>query len=138
MRDSACNYFQNMYTEECNWRPKLDILHFNRLDDLAISFLEADFTETEIYDCLNSCDRDKAPDPDGFNRKFFQVLWGILKVDVMKFFKDFCKNSSFVKSLNSTYMVLISKKKNASNIKKIQAYWLNWLCLQAPFKGLGQ
>lgn len=117
MKDSARNYFQNLFTKDCSWRLKLDNCLFNRLDEAAVSLLEAEFSKIEVYDCLMGCEGDKAPGPDGFNMKFFQLFWGVVKKDIMDFFMDFHKNSSFVKSLNATFMLLIPKRKNASNIK---------------------
>ncbi|XP_021891901.1 uncharacterized protein LOC110810135 [Carica papaya] len=101
MRDSARNCFQNLFTEDCSWRPKLDNCLFNRLDEADVSLLEAEFSEMEAYDCLMSCEGDKAPSLDGFNTKFLQLFWGVVKKDIMDFFMDFHKNSSFVKSLNA-------------------------------------
>lgn len=57
----------------------------------------------EVYDCLMSYKGDKALCPDRFNMKFFQVFWGAVKKDIMEFFMDFHKNTSFIKSLNSTF-----------------------------------
>lgn len=39
-----------------------------------------------------------------------------MKKDKVEFFKDFHKNSSFVKSRDSTFLVLISKKNDAKSI----------------------
>lgn len=35
----------------------------------------------------------------------------------MGFFKDFHNNASFIRLINSTFIVLIPKKKNAINLK---------------------
>lgn len=73
--------------------------------------MEAEFSEEEIFEGLHACDGDKAPGPDGFNLKFFREFWDVVKQDIIDFFNDFHKNS-FVKSLNSTFLVLVPKNKN--------------------------
>lgn len=62
---------------------------------------------------MKDCDDDKAPSPDSFNMTFFQNFWHEIKSDVLKFFNDFHRHGSFVKPLNSTFIVLIAKKDGA-------------------------
>lgn len=56
--------------------------------------------------------------PNGFNLKFFQKFLDVVKQEILDFFNDFHKNSSFVKSLNSTFLVSIPKKKNVKQINE--------------------
>ena len=63
---------------------------------------------------------DKAPDPDAFPLVFWSFSWDFVKDEVMGFFKGFYEHKKFVKSLNATFLVLISKKCNANNIKNLR------------------
>lgn len=65
---------------------------------------------------MKDCDDDKVPSPDSFNMTFFQNFWHEIKSDVLKFFNDFHRHGSFVKPLNSTFIVLIAKKDGADCI----------------------
>ena len=48
---------------------------------------------------------DKAPGPDGFTMAFWQSCWDFVKED-----------SSYLKSLNNTFLVLIPKKSGAEDL----------------------
>jgi hypothetical protein len=49
--------YESLFSEQCDWRP--------RLDNLAFDSLDAD----EVVKGMN---KDKAPGPDGFSMAFFQ------------------------------------------------------------------
>lgn len=70
----------------------------------------------QIYDSLRACDGDRAPEPDCVNLKFLQEYWRVVKQDFLEFFNHIPKNSSFVKSINFTFLVLVPKKKNTKQI----------------------
>ena len=53
---------------------------------------------------------DNAPGPNGFTVAFWQNCWEFVKEKVMEIFKEFHEQSSFLKSLNTTFLVLIPKK----------------------------
>lgn len=73
--------------------------------------LEEEFTEVEVFDGLNLCNGSKATGPDGFNVKFLQRFWYLFKDGIMGIFKEFHSSEKFVKSLNTTFLTLIPKKK---------------------------
>lgn len=54
--------------------------------------------------------RDKAPGPDGFSMAFSQDCWDVIKTDIMGVFLDFHAHRKFERSLNATFIALISKK----------------------------
>lgn len=110
LREAASKYFETLYTESINSKPRLDGLSYNNLNNVDCSQLEMKFIEDEVQECLHDYDGDKAPGPDGFNFKFLQTFGDILKKDIMEFFNDFHKHGSFVKSINSTFIIMISKK----------------------------
>ena len=60
---------------------------------------------------------DKAPGPDGFTMAFFQKCWSVIEVDVMGFFDEVYHYCKFEQSLNASFIALIPKKQNASNIR---------------------
>jgi hypothetical protein len=60
---------------------------------------------------------DKAPGPDGFTMAFFQKCWSVIEGDVMDFFAEVHTHCKFEKSLNASFIALIPKKQNASNIR---------------------
>ena len=62
---------------------------------------------------------DKALSPDGFTMAFFQKCWLVIEEDVMGFFffAEVYTHCKFEHSLNATFIALIPKKQNASNIR---------------------
>ena len=48
---------------------------------------------------------------------FFHHCWRVVEKDVLAFFEDFYQYSKFEKSLNATFITLIPKKNDTSNIR---------------------
>lgn len=69
-----------------------------------------------MHECLRSCNGDKASQLNGFNMKFLQVFWHVIKDIVIEVFREMHENGKFVRSLNSTFLVLIAKKKGTKNV----------------------
>jgi hypothetical protein len=117
MNRAITGYYKSLYTEEESWRPSIQSMPLPSLSDRSAASLVIPFSEEEITKALYDCDNDKAPGPDGFTLEFVQANWAVLKNCYLDAFKDFFNNSSFVRSLNATHVVLIPKKHGATNIK---------------------
>jgi hypothetical protein len=120
IKDSITQYFSNLLTESAHQRPKLDGLEFPCLDSLEAVWLERPFQEEEVFQALLSMEVDKAPGPNGFAISFFRACWSIVKVDLMNFFHKFHEYQRFVKSLNATFITLITKKLGHLVIRNIR------------------
>ena len=68
------------------------------------------FLEEVIFATPNDLNGDKASGLDGYTTAFWQSNWGSYKEDILKLFKDFHRIGKFVKSLNTTFIVMILKK----------------------------
>jgi hypothetical protein len=53
------------------------------LPPLDLSELEAQFSESEIWDALYAMPANKSPGPDGFSWEFFKHCWPVVKGDVL-------------------------------------------------------
>jgi hypothetical protein len=71
IREHAASYFESMFTESMPWRPKLDDLDFEALNEEEASSLEAPFLEREVKDVVFGMDGNKVLGPDGFSVAFF-------------------------------------------------------------------
>ena len=78
---------------------------------------ELPFTKEEVRAALYELNGKKAPGPNGFTAAFWQFSWNTIKSEVMAIFKDFFDTGKFVKSLNSTFIVMIPKKEGAEDQK---------------------
>jgi hypothetical protein len=80
--------------------------------------LERRFEKEEIVQVLKDLEGDKAPSPNGFTMAFFQHCWKVAEKDVLDFFfYEVYEHCKFEKSLNASFITLIPKKVNASNIR---------------------
>ena len=62
----------------------------------------------------------KAPGPDGFTVDFFKACWDIVKEDIWEVVEDSRLSSSILKSLNSMFIALIPKEKDACTPSKFR------------------
>ena len=82
--------------------------------------LEIPFTEEEVFATLSDLVKDKAPGLDGFTMAFRLFCWDVMKVEIMSFFREFHEMGRFVKSLNTTFLVLVPKKGGAEDLKEFR------------------
>lgn len=111
------NFYKNLYQETEEWRPFVEGLEFDQIDRSERGWLERRFEKEEILLAVNELAGDKAPGPDGFSMAFFHHCWRVVESDVLAVFEEFYHHSKFEKSLNATFLALIPKKNDASNIR---------------------
>ncbi len=66
---------------------------------------------------FNQLSGDKAVGLDGFFVAFFQLCWGVVKVEIMNTLHAFYEHGTFERSLNATFLALIHKMVGASDVK---------------------
>ena len=98
------------------WKADIGRLQFDQISQQEAENLERPFTEDEIHVALMEMNGDKAPGPDDFTMAFWQSCWDFVKEKILEMFKDFYEHSSFLKSLNNTFLVLIPKKSGAEDL----------------------
>ncbi|RVX10791.1 LINE-1 retrotransposable element ORF2 protein [Vitis vinifera] len=86
------------------------------IGDEEAARLEESFSGDEVFLALSDLNGDKAPGPDGFSLAFWQFCWDFVKDEVLGFFKEFYERGKFVRSLNTTFLVLIPKKCGAEDL----------------------
>ena len=109
--------YQGLLVDPRGWKPRIDALIFERLEEGDVEELEKPFSEEEVFGALSGCCSEKASGPDGFSMTFWQFSWEFVKEEVMNFFRQFHETGSFVRSLNATFLVLIPKKGRAEDLK---------------------
>lgn len=73
----------------------------------------------EVKIAIFQMEHNKAPGPDGFPGKFYQVFWDVIKDDLTAVFRDFHGGNLSLESLNFGIITLLPKNKEA---RKIQQY----------------
>jgi hypothetical protein len=117
VREKVVQYYASLYQEHEPWRPTIDGLDFDLISDEEQAMLERKFDRDEVLQVVNDLQGDKAPGPDGFTMAFFQKCWSVLEEDIMGFFEEVHTYCKFERSLNASFIALIPKKQNATNIR---------------------
>ncbi|XP_075636474.1 uncharacterized protein LOC142608662 [Castanea sativa] len=102
--------------ESEEWRPSVEGLDFDQIREVERGWLERSFEKDEILSVVRDMEGDKTPSLDGFPMAFFHHCWRVLERDVLAVFTEFHQHCKFEKSLNATFIALIPKKNDASNI----------------------
>ena len=121
LRRAIVSAFQDLLSNPGDWRASTDGLLFSRINKTVAQSLEAPFSMNEVHFTLCKMNGDKAPRPNGFTIAFWQFSWDIVKDDVTRKFRDFHNTRKFVRSLNSTFLVLIPKKGGAKDFKDFRS-----------------
>ena len=98
-------------------------LEFDHIGNLERVWLERKFEREEILQVASDLDGDKAPSPDGFTMAFYHHCWRVVEKDVLIVFEEFFHYCKFEKSLNATFIALIPKKNDVSNISDFRPFF---------------
>jgi hypothetical protein len=117
----------------------LDGLSFLSIDADESTWLKREFEEQEVWELVRGLNGDKASGPDGFTMAFFPKCWKILKKDLMVVFAEFHSSGHFEKSLNATFVSLISKKTHVVDVKDfaLLVWWVGCIRSYLRFSGIG-
>lgn len=69
----------------------------------------------EIHQVIQSWPNNKTPGPDGFTGEFYKKYVLLLALDILRVLTHVTENNLMLSPLNSSHVVLILKKENASN-----------------------
>ena len=116
MREEIVNSFQQMLSEDMEWKADIGRIQMDHISRQEAESLGIPFTENEIYSALMEMNGDKALGPDGFTVAFWKNAWDFTKEEILDMFKEFHEHNSFVRSLNNTFLVLIPKKNGAEDL----------------------
>jgi hypothetical protein len=78
------------------------------------------FSKEEIWSVIRAMSADKAPGPDGFTRHFYQTAFVIRYVILQVLCAFWALDSRSFFLLNQTYMVLLRKMKDATEIRNFR------------------
>lgn len=74
--------------------------------------LEEPFSNSEIKEGVWGCEGSKSLEPAGYNFVFIKKCWDILKLDVIKFVKDFHSKAKLSKVIPPSFLTLVPKCSN--------------------------
>ncbi|KAL9682796.1 hypothetical protein QQ045_014605 [Rhodiola kirilowii] len=76
--------------------------------------LVKDIPYNEVAEAVKQLPSFKATDPHGYNAEFFKAAWKVCGMDIRESIRNFFKCGIMPEGINSAYLALISKVKNAS------------------------
>ncbi|RVW37121.1 Transposon TX1 uncharacterized 149 kDa protein [Vitis vinifera] len=65
IKEEVSRTFQGLLTDPGDWKPSIEGLNFERLEEVDVERLEKPFSEEEVFEALTGCCGEKAPCPDG-------------------------------------------------------------------------
>ncbi|KAL6343074.1 hypothetical protein AAG906_017886 [Vitis piasezkii] len=93
VRERLANAFHQLLLEDSSWKADIEGLHLEHLSIQEAESLELPFSEEEIRFALME-----------------------MNEEILELFKEFYDQSSFAKSLNTTFLVLIPKKRGVEDL----------------------
>lgn len=90
------------------------------LDNIDLTNLDNSSLDCEINTAIFSFKPFKSPGPDGLHPFFYQKYWNILGNFVRGFCHKVFKENAIPPKINSTYLCLIPKFHNASNLNNFR------------------
>ncbi|WOL00852.1 hypothetical protein Cni_G09565 [Canna indica] len=91
-------------------------LKWNKISSSKKRSLCKNFTDMEIWSAVNSLGRGKAPEPDGFNVKFYIKYWDIFKDSILLAIQEFTTTAHLPDSWGDTNLNFIPKKEGPAKI----------------------
>jgi hypothetical protein len=104
----ATDYFCNLLDQTLDPTPLINLLEEKVSQEMNAKLCD-EFTEKEISDALFQIGPLKAPGPDGFPARFFQMNWTTLKEEIVLAVKEFFKTGFMPPRINDTTLVLVPK-----------------------------
>jgi hypothetical protein len=117
IKEHIVNFYQQLCSEQCMWRPKVYGLSFLSIDDGEKIWMEREFEESQVLEVVRNFNGDKVPRPHGFSMAFFQKYWEVLKRTLWQCSMNSIVEGSSRKSFNATFVSIILKKAGAVEIK---------------------
>ncbi|CAN0901853.1 Putative ribonuclease H protein At1g65750, partial [Linum grandiflorum] len=115
------NHFKHFFEEPLpENRPLPRNLPFAKINSVQATTISRQFSEEEVWRCIQISESEKAPGPDGFNMGFIKHCWSFIKSDFMNALWDFQSSSIIPKGANSTFICLIPKKDSVRDIKDLR------------------
>jgi hypothetical protein len=101
------------------WSDDLQVsIYSTSFHNIMATVLNTTTHQKEVFDAIMQMEKNKAPGPDGFPAEFYQVLWGVVKDDLMQMFSSFQDGNLPLFHLNYGTIILLPKKENVIQIQQ--------------------
>nr|GEV91414.1 hypothetical protein [Tanacetum cinerariifolium] len=134
IKEAAFNHFSSRFKEARSNRSCFSSSRFRKLSDHEACFMESHISIEEIKEAVWGCANSKAPGLDGFNFKFINTFWDIIKFEFLECIKFFKTSGHLINGCNPSFIVLIPKRKDPLGfgdyhpIISLDAFTRSWIC----------
>jgi len=118
IKQCIIDYFKDLYGRQEVTSFDIAPLGLSKISAEERKRLEEPITREEIKEAVDCCDPSKAPGYDGFNLRFIKKLWPEMEEDFYAYVMRFFENEKLHQSFNTTWMVLIPKKKGVLEVSE--------------------
>jgi hypothetical protein len=118
-------HFKNQFSAR-GVRPIPANMGFKCIDSESKEDMVREFSEEEVQKVVWECESTKSPGPDGVNFGFVKEFWEDIKDDFIRVMREFHENGRMVRGANSSFIVLIPKKKNPLKLSEFRPISLIW------------
>ena len=117
----AIKYFQDLFTST-NPPMANELMEavFPRVTTEMNEILTRPYQAEEVKAAIFQMSPTKSPGPDGMPPLFYQNLWSVVGDDVINCVLNYLNGGLFIESINYTYIVLIPKTKNPSEMTQFR------------------
>ncbi|PNX72998.1 cysteine-rich receptor-like protein kinase [Trifolium pratense] len=118
-QSAVVDHFQKQFSAK-GARPIPANMSFKCIENEIKDDMVREFSEEEVRKAVWECESTKSPGPDGVNFGFVKEFWEDMKDDFMRVMREFHENGRIVRGANSSFIVLIPKKKNPLNLSEFR------------------
>ena len=117
---ATVNYFSNLFSKEDldardEEREILECIPHLASVEMNGSLLRP-IPLSKVEKVMFNIKKGKVPDHDGFPIEFFKEFWEIIKLDLLELVQESYRHKKMLKSMNSTFLVLIPKQEGANQL----------------------
>lgn len=109
----AVDYFKSLLGNSTSVDAFPSDIELSRLSEEQMQSMDAQFTNTEIFNTFKFMAKNRSPGPDGLTPEFFVNTWHIIGPQVVAAIQYFFETGSLPRIINSTAISLVPKHANA-------------------------
>jgi len=113
-------YFENRFGVNLLSLANLDSVGFKSISAADNNLLCDNITDVEVLEAVSQCGSSKCPGPDGFNFAFVKKYWEVIGKDIVQAIRNFHSTGFIPRGCNATFITLIPKKDNPSNLNEFR------------------
>jgi hypothetical protein len=121
LKSYIMNYYKGLFGSPKEGNFSMDETRTDDIPQVSIvenNLLTAPYSEEELKKAVFQMENNKAPGPDGFPAKFYQIFWEVIKMDLLELFSFLHSGQLELFRLNFGEIILLPKVNEAERIQQ--------------------